>query len=518
MLVVTGVKLRTDQLPYHSNVWGIDWLYYYEAQARHLRFANLFAWLGSWQGLHPPLSGTAHRAQPALSMPMTGHWGLTLAAGLGAAVLMGLEGWRRTTLVAPVLVVGWLALSPMQANYGLNTSPYPWSLLLAAVSTVALLRALDSDSDRAWWGAAIASALAAQVHLLVTAAVMGQALLLALHGPAWWKERGRGLKRWALLVGGSMAWVCAMSALKTRDPWTFHVEAQVPWPETMLHMLGSRFLSFDDQRIVALCVAVGVVAGLAVGPRRAIALMGLQVLGFVAALGLFCELGVADPRLTHYWIVPQMLVLSAGAWGLASVGSRWPRATWPTLALAIAASVPWGLSAGEWYERKADEADALIAGSAADELRPLWAEAGRGDVVVYLWDYAFLNDEPEQMDPIAARWPTWRTGRPCFDEVAPRMHCNRHGGARFYFHPSGLTHDPLESVEEMLRITLNQAEPPGRAVLVAVPNPGESAPRPWPWEAWLREHGARSLEVSSGDVVVYELPPGTRIPEPPPEG
>ena len=516
--VVFGASLRLDQLPWHSNVWGIDWLGYFEPQARHLRHGNVFGWLLSWEGLHPPISGAIHGFFQAISVSFVTHWVLTVAAGLAAVVVLGGVGWRETGSVAALLIpVAVLSGAPMQANYGLNTSPYPWALLATSLSTWAMLAALragtgdDDAAKAAWRRSAWASALAAQVNILVTAAVLGQILfLLLLHR--------RLRKRWTIIVGVSLAFIVGMSLFKTTDPWTFHISEEEPWPSTARHMLTSRFVAIGDCWGMVAWVAAGCVAGLLSEARRAVGLLLLQALGYVAALALFYEIHVADPRLTHYYLVPQLLLVAAGGWGLAAGAARFGPRAGPAAALilAAAASATWGGAAADWYDRKAAAADERIAASSADELRPYWADAKDGDVVLYLWDHSFLNDEPEHMDPIAARWPTGRTGRPCYDDPDPRLLCNRDGGAHFYFSPNLLSREEFASFEETFRIVLNMVEAPGRAVVIAAPNLGETAPRPWPWEAWLEGLGGVAKGPFAGDVMVWEMPAGLVVPGPPP--
>jgi hypothetical protein len=520
LAVVVGVDLRLQQLPWHQNVWGIDWLGYFEPQARSLRHGNVVGWALSWEGLHPPLSGAIHGFFQALSTSFTIHWGLTVAAGLGAVVILGAGGWKAVgSPVALVLTVGFLAVAPMQANYGLNASPYPWALLGTALSTVALLSAIEADTPQAWRRSAWASALAAQVHILVTAVVLGQILLLLLHGPSWIRARKVAATRWALVVGISLVVIVGMSLTKTSDPWTFHIQEQEPWIRTAQLMLTGRFVPIAACWGIAGWAAFGAVAGLALpASRRAVGLLLLQALGYLAALGLFYDIHVADPRLTHYYVVPQMLLLAAGSWGLAAAAQKLGRAG-PAAALAVAvgASATWGIAAAGWYQDKAADAQEAIASSAAEQLRPYWSEAGDGDVVLYLWEHSFLNDEPEYMDPIAARWPTWRTGRPCYDDPDPRLLCNRYRGAHFYFSPNLLGREEYVAYEETLRLMINMSHPPGRTVVIAVPNPGESPPRPWSWEAWLGSHGATVTGPLAHGVMVYELPGGTVIAEPPPQ-
>lgn len=507
VLLLIGGWLRLRALPWHQNLWAVDWLAYFEPQARDLRRGWLPGWLLSWEGLHPPLSGAIHGLGMALGFGQVAHWAATVAASLAAPVVLGLALARRSGRGAALLLIGWCCLSPLQANYGLNTSPYPWALLLVAASTAGLLRALERDTPRAWLISGLLSAAAAQVHILAFAAVIGQALVLLflrrramLRGPV-----GRG---WAI-VAASAALVVGASLLKTSDPWTFHIDGgDQHWSRQAGHMLRERFLPLGAQAWLAAAAGVGAVLALANGPRRIAVLLLLQAVGYLAALALFYELHVADPRLTHYFIVPQLLVLAAGAMGWASLS--WRGAWLGGLLLTL----PWGAASWSWHDAREAEAQALVADSAAEAVRGLYEQAGEGDAIAYLWDYRFLNDEPEVLDPLAARWPTARLGRPCFAIEEPRQLCNAHGGSTFYFAPHAFT-GAMADQEEELRLMINTARPPGRATLVVVPSP-EAPPRPWPMEPWLAEQGGEVAGPLPGGVLLFRFPPGTVVPDPPP--
>ncbi len=512
-LLAIGLRLRLDLLPWHLNVWGVDWLAYYEPQARDLRSLWLPGWALSWEGLHPPLSGMVHGAGMALETSQWVHWGATLAASLLAPLVLGLAAARRTSAAALLLLLGFAATSPLQANYGLNTSPYPWALLLVACSSAALARALDGDDLEAWLWAGVLSCLTAQVHVLAFAAVGAQALfvLLSLRSGA-----RRPRLAWAALVGLSCGFVVAGSLLRTGDPWTFHIgEGEDPWVRQVGHILRSRFVPEAGSGVLAGWMGLGVVAGLVAGPRRLTLLLLAQAAAWLAALALFYSMHVADPRLTHYFSVPQLLLAAAAACGYASLGVRWGRiGAVAVLIGATALALPWTGSARTWHRDKAAAAAAAVDASAGEQVRAFYVDAGPGDVIAYLWGYRFLNDEPEHLDPVAARWPVERLGRPCFDLEEPRHRCNQDDGARFWFAPSDFSGD-MESQEEELRIMINGAEAPGRALLVV--SPGESAPpHPWPMEAWLDEHGAEALPPLAGGVLLFRFPPGARIPDPPP--
>ncbi len=512
-LLGLGLKLRLDLLPWHQNVWGVDWLAYYEPQARHLRSFWLPGWAFSWEGLHPPLSGMVHGAAMVLGANQWVHWGGTLTASLLAPVALGLAASRRTSLVALPLLLAFAALSPLQVNYGLNTSPYPWALLLVAGSSAALSRALDGDDLERWLWAGVLSALAAQVHVLATAAVGAQALFVL------GSLRGRPRKpigSWLVLVGLSTLLVGGGSLLRTGDPWTFHIgENESTWMAQVANILQARFVPSTASAVLGGVFGVGALAAMFFGPRRLPLLLLAQAAAWLAAQALFYSLHVADPRLTHYFVVPQLLLAGAAAFGLGAAARALGRAgIFGVLALTLAASTPWAGAALDWHRNKADSAAQAIAASAAEPVRELYMSAGPGDVVAYLWGYRFLNDEPENLDPVAARWPTGRLGRPCLDIEAPRHRCNRHDGARFWFAPSDFSGD-MDAQEEELRLMINSAEPPGRAVLVVSPGE-EPPPRPWPVEAWLAEHDAEAMGPLPGGVMLYRFAPGAIIPTPPP--
>lgn len=520
-LLLVGAWLRWQQRPWHSNVWGVDWLIYYEPQARALRRGDLLHWLLSWEGLHPPLSGVIHSTAMALGASWSVHWGLTVGACLGGSAWLAGSLGRRLHPAAGLLLLLWACLSPLQVNYGLNTSPYPWQLLLVAGSTALLLWAVEQSEPRAWLLAGVAAALCAQVHVLAFAAVLGQALFLMLHGPRRWRAWGRPALGWLAPVVLSALVVVVVSLTKTADPWTFHVEPEEPWWRTARLVLAGRF--GDGWRAgLGPALGLGALAGLAGGARREVALLLLQILGMLAALALFLDLGVADSRLTHYYLVPQLLLFAAGAAGWVGLALRWGgpgpwrrlpagAAPWVLAGLVAASQLGWIQQNWRWLGDRHDTARATMAASPAEPVRALYDAAGEGDAVVYLWGPTFLNDEPENLDPVGAAWPLRRLARPCFDVEAPRQHCVQHGGARFFFAPNPFT-GPLDGVEEELRLLVNSAHAPGRATFLFHPQP-DAAARPWPAEQWLRDQGGVGEEL--GSVLVVRMPPGAHIVEVP---
>jgi hypothetical protein len=522
--VAAGVWLRLQQHPFHQNLWAIDWLGYYEDQARDLYNLNLLSFLFRWEGLHPPLSGTIHGAMMVAGLGLPVHWAATIAASLAAPLILGLAGARRHGLGALLLGTAWVSLSPLQANYGLNTTPYPWLLLFVAGSTVATLRALETGDKRHFLAAGILSALAIQVHVLAFAVVLAQALVLIARGKASRPSRGSAANRWWLLVAASAMVLSWHAVQMTGDSWTFHVsEAGGGWTGEVALALANRFGAWSDKYLLIAVVALGILGGLAQGPRTAIALLLLEGFGTLCALVLFYEVNVADPRLVHYFAMPQMLLLCAGAWGLAALARSFDdrRRGGAVLALAAVLSLPWLWNTLEWNQQRQDRAREAIAASSAARVHDLYSSAGEGDVIAYLWDNRFLNDESDHLDPIASGWPTWRLGRPCLQVEMPPHHCNQHDGSYFFFSPSAQTGRdgdaviPFESMEEGFRRLINLSTAPGRTVIV-VSAATDAPPRPWPMESWLLSHGATIDEPEPDGMLTITLPVGLRVEPPPP--
>ncbi len=520
-LLAAGFAFRWLQVPIHTNFWAVDWLSYYEPQARDLREFRPLHFLFRWQGLHPPASGWIHGLGLAVGLPLSAHWALCCAAGLAAATILGstaagLAGWP-----ALVFAVAWIAGSSFQANYGPNTTPYPWSMLAVAASTDLLWRALRSPSPNTYRRAGIAAAVAVQVHILAAAAVCAQALVVLAYRRRSGASPHPYTRSWLVPVGLSLAVVVGVALTATRDPWTFHIgEVQGGWIHQSLQILESRFPAGGATQSLLAVLGVGVVLPLLdrqpqSASRFLALLLLLQAGASLAALALFMELHVADPRITHYLLIPHFLLVATAAlgWGRALAHMR-PR---HREALLFALALTTGLAAGtglQWSLERNKQLEDERSGSSVQEVHRAFAEAGPGDVVAYLWDHQFLNDEPEHWDPIAAHWPLGRLGRACFHLELPPKLCNQHNGSTFFFAPDAFT-GPLAPIEESLRRFVNEAGAPGQADLFLLPGP-EAPPRPWPLESWCQERGAEVKSLGSDGLVRIRFPAGTHIEPPPP--
>ena len=524
VLLSVGVWFRLKQLPYHQNLWAIDWLGYYEQQARDLHNFNFAGYLLRWEGLHPPLSGILHGGMAVAGLGLPIHWAATITATLAGPLILGLAGARRLGGAALILSLLWVGLSPLQANYGLNTTPYPWSLLFVGGSTALFIRMLEGQSGRTPLLAGLLSAAAIQVHVLAFAVVLAQAIVLASAGPTMRPGRGRAANPWWITVSASSAVLCWHAVAMTRDSWTFHVsEASGGWFGEVTLALANRFGDPTDKYLLVSVVLFGIISGLLRGPRVLIALLLLEALGTLLALCLFFELNVADPRLVHYYAMPQMLFLVAGAWGIAALASSLQslRSRWLLIAMTVLLSGPWLLSTIERNQQREQHASEQIRKAAGIQVRALFEAAEQGDVVAYLWDNQFLNDESDHLDPVAALWPTSRLGRPCFDIEMPPHHCNTYAGSHFFFSPSAQTgrdgdqEIPFAAMEEGFRRMINLAAPPGQTVIIVAPGK-DAPPRPWPMERWLTELGAVVSDPLAGGTLIFTVPSGIRVSPPPP--
>ena len=497
--LVGGAWLRWTLVPRKLNLWALDGLSYLEPQGRALVAGDLGGALLSWHGLHPPLTGALHGLIMALGGSLAAHWVATTSASLGAALLAAHLVARRAGPGAGALTLFALAVAPLQVTYGLHVSAYPWALLTTLAAVAALDQALDAESPRRL---ALAGGLAALVllsHVLGLAVVgsLGLVLLVVL------RARRAALRPWLLPVVLVAAWVVAQALLLARDPWTWHIgEREMgSLAQVGLH-LDRRFGDPWSKALPLALAAVGVVAAAARGPRRTLALLVLPAAAWIVALAIFMRLGVADPRMTHYLIVPHALLVAAGALGLGALRRRRGLAA----GLVALALLPWAAGSVSWaveQQRLATEAS----GDGAP-LRGLVAGMEPQDALIYLWEPRFLDDEPEYFDPLLGSWsPAW-LGRTCLDVDAPRLFCSAPGPGRIWAAPTAMT-DELARHEEELRLAINDTA--GRVHVVFVPGV-DAPPRPWPVERWLRDLGATD-ELTGEGWFVLALPEGLRVEE-----
>jgi len=506
VLLLIGGWLRFITWPWQTHVWAVDYLVYYEPQARALAGGALHHWLFSWEGLHPPVSGAIHGALMAAGAPLAAQWALSTVSMLSAGAVVAWAVARGTgAYLAGLLVFGVACVAPLTVNYGLTVSPYTTAIIFTAASTVAAWAAAEAPTPRRFLLAGVLGGLALQTHVLALAVVGAHGLWFGLRGPAWLRTHRRAAVAWAGAVGVFVLPLVVAAFAKTSDPWTFHQDTAEPFWGTLKLSLHERFGGRATGAAATVVVAVAGLAGLVRRPRGLSALLTLSGGAWIAALLAFFALGVAAPRQSHYFPTAQLLLVggAAAAWG------ELPRRRPASFAAALLALV-WVVPAlGHQLDRR-ERARAVLADHARARaaVRDVYAGAGEGDTVAYLWAYSFLNDEPEHLDPFAA-WPLDGLGGFCADVEVPRALCLSGGGAGFFFDPTSFA-GSLDGLDSALMQWIDQARPPGRATLVVVP-PSDAGPHPWPIDRWLEGHGG--VAEHHPGVSIWRMPTGLRIEE-----
>lgn len=509
VLLLIGVWLRILNQPWQTNIWAVDFVVYYEPQARALSAGALHHWLFAWEGLHPPVSGIIHGALMAAGVPLAGQWATSTAAMLGAgAVVAGLVARVTGSGLAGLGVLAAVCLSPLQANYGLTTSPYTTAILFVALASAAIFRAVEEPTPRRLLIAGVAGGIALQTHVLALAVVGAQAIWLALRGPSWVRAHRRALATWGATLGVFVIPLVVAALAKTGDPWTFHQDNTEALGRTLVLAVHERFGGRTTGAVASVLVGLAALGGALRRPRGLAGLLALSGLAWVGALLVFHVMGVAAPRQSHYFPTAHLLFLGAGAVGVLELRGVLGGKAWLGGALLGLGGLLWAGPAVSWQLQRAADARARLEahGQARETVRAAYEQAGEGDVVVYLWAYSFLNDEPEYLDPFAA-WPVGRFGGFCGDHEIPRGLCLSGGGAGFFFDPTSFA-GSLDGLDSALAQWVDQARAPGEATFVVVA-PADAGPHPWPVDAWFERHGGVAQHLDG--VSVWTMPSGLRI-------
>lgn len=492
LLVALAVAHRVAWLPWQWNYWLLDALNYYADQAQALRDGRVLAAAFAWQGLHPPGSGWIVAPLLAVEAPLPILVGASVAAYLLAALLLARSLADQHGPAPALVLLAAVASSALLANYSPWVGPYPyWTLGLAAATAWSL-----DGVPRLRAGLAAAWAILCHVLALPAVAV----LVCVMVGRAVWGPAERRLAPGPAIRASIPVVAATVAALfgaagKGRDPWTFHVgESEAGVVLDQGRLLADRFGAHTG---TAVAVAAGVVACVAAVAARstrstAVLLIG-QAAAIEGALLLFMVMGVADSRQTQYHAGPLLLLLAAASLGVVAV----PPGRRRLAAVAVAAAVWIGHAGpvGSWLVSRLDEVRSARGDPTVLAAAQTMSAAAPGEVVLWIWDASFLNDEPEWFDPFAQRWPIARLGRLCWDWRDSRLLCHTSEGVRWFFSPNPLL-DDLETHEEILRLAARTAA--HRLTIVALPK-AVSAVRPWVAETWLRGLGARVDELPAGN-------------------
>lgn len=391
-LLALAAAVRWGRMPVAWDYWAVDYVSYPYPFRLDLADGSL-PWT-RLSGLHP--GQHALLSAGILAGGGTIRELMALAIGLSVASIAAGALWLRSRAgaLAGLAFAGLAALSPYQAHYGLELNNYPLLLAGAACTTVVFATAWQRPRPSRWMLLALLASTAVTLHAHLGAVPLVALLgVLALAGRRWW-------------LAGALGGATALAAPVLLAAWrlselgtTFHNEP-VPidaLPGRLFEIWSLRF----GGPVALTCVGAATVLGiaLALSARRsrgpALLLLALAAAGSGGIVAGVVR-GAAFVEQTPYWLHVSWCSLALLALGI-GVAGRWPRLV---LALLL---VPWLLGAG-WR--------ALLPAAAApvpeelDEPGELasWIDDSfaPGDVLVYLWDVRYLNDDPNGRDPLFA--------------------------------------------------------------------------------------------------------------------
>ena len=391
-LLAVAVAVRWGRMPVAWDYWAVDYVSYPYPFRLDLGDGSL-PWT-RLSGLHPGQHSLITAGILAAGGTLRELFVLAVGLSVASIALGALWLRSRAGALAGLSFAALAALSPYQAHYGMELNNYPLLLAGAAATTVAFGAAWPRP-DRSRW-LAVALLLSATVALH---AHLGAVPLIALLGVVALAGR-----RWSL--AGALAAATALAGPVLVAAWrmrevgtTFHNEP-VPLellPQRLFEVWSLRFGGPVALTCIGAATALALV--LALSDRRsrgpALLLTGVALAGSAGTVAGMVR-GAAFVGQTPYWVHVSWCSLAVLALGIGAAG-RWPRLMLCVLLL------PWLLGAG-WR--------ALLPGAAAPAPSDLgepqelatWIDGSfaAGDVLVYLWDVRYLNDEPTGRDPLFA--------------------------------------------------------------------------------------------------------------------
>ena len=505
VLLVAAVTIRWARLPVAWSYWAVDYVAYTHGH-----------WLELGQGDLPwTRLVRLHPGQYALAFTLMLKAGLSLRAlfwvpALASAGSISLGAiWLRRA-VSPgtgLLFAGLMAVSPYQAHYGLELNNYPLYQLFGAAVLVAAWSAWDSPTR---WrllalGAAVAAALHGHFFAALPVVLLGGAALIT--------------RRWkvALAVGAGLAVAAPIfvSALSLPgDPETYSAPAERGSQlvvESWLAWVG-RFGPPRALAAIALALALATAGALRRPRRRPLglllggALLLLIAQNYVGFLG-----GAVRIFQTPYWILPSWI-----AFALIAVGVEAWRIRWARLALLVVL-LPWLVPAGlrAIHPTGAGPGTAVswsgggghreLVPAAADDLRDyLQTRVTAGDVVVYLWDPWFINDQPHRWDPLFAAFPPGELGPFADGEPYPGYTHRRGDTIVSFVNEVSLRGGATEAT---LREALAHWLEAGRRIHLVLGHvdPALAAPAPEALRSWVVGGGAAWIPLETGELAIIRI-------------
>jgi len=431
-LLVFAAAVRWGRLPIIWDYWAIDYVSYVYYHWEDLSQGR-FPWT-RLIGMHP--------GQYALGMALLLKLGGSLGALMWLPVLascaalgVGTLWVRRQTSSAAGLLFGVLmAISPYQAHYGIELNNYPLFLLVGSLLVVSVWACWDAPRTGRLvaLGAAVAAAPHAHFFLLPLLAVIGVVVVAT--------------RRWRMLAAMAIGAVPALpvliaAATLPSEPGSYmgSVTVDLLIEESSLAWVG-RFGTPTALLGVVVATLLGTIFALISRSTRRSAAMLLTVIASLAVVNYIGFVtGAARIFQTPYWVLPSWCAFALIALGCGA--ARTPKWLIPLLVLP-----PWFLQSGHRAAQPLSGAESVVGvwtdegvelldePPSADALAAyLDDEFEAGDVVMYLWDPMYINDEPHRHDPLFAAFPPGEVG-PWDPESVSTGFGNEFRGGTVYFH------------------------------------------------------------------------------------
>ncbi|MEE2829408.1 MAG: glycosyltransferase family 39 protein [Myxococcota bacterium] len=501
VLLLLAAVLRAGHAETSWSYWTMDYLSYYGPLRDDLS-QGLFPWT-RLVGLHPPLHGLTVSGILALGGSVAWVYGLSMALSLGAALLAAIWLRRVAGPECGLLAAALLATSPYQVHYGIEFNNYPLFLFGAAALTVCFPRVTEGSSTPR-----------SRLILLLGAAFLtlhghlaGLSLVGLLFAVACWQRRAWAA---AALASAVLLFVpVGRSILRMRNSsTTFHNEPLV-FAELGRDLIRSWLERFGGaMSLSAALLALAIAALLALrNPRtRAAALLlaALLVTNVLTTLAGMAS-GAAQVLQTPYWVFASWC-----AWVLIALG--WSAARGPSRAVLAGVLAVWlggvvlhGHRTQQLPPQGAsDEASLALAGY-------LDRHFGAGDVVVYLWDPLFPNDDPVSRDALFSVFSPWDLK----DWSGREQPCRNYGfvfgeGLACFVVSAGMRGDEYEnSLRTALPIWLSA----GRTIhlVQASIDPQRAALDDGPLKARVAGAGGSWMEERPGGIRVQRISPAEAL-------
>ena len=505
-ILVAGAAVRLGRLPVVWDYWAIDYVSYvyphYEA------LGGGFPWL-TLVGMHPGQYALGMAILLRLGAPLGLLFALPVIASIMATAVGALWVRRLTSSWPGLLFAALMALSPYQAHYGMELNNYPLFLLVGSALLVVLWTSWGDPRRRNLVALGVVVCAALHTHFFLVPLLVVLAVATAAR------------RRWKVLAAMGVGLLPALPVLITAaalpsQTGSYTGEVPAGWilvDESLAAWVG-RFGSGWSLATALMATAVGAVMALARPATRGPAVL---LLGTIATLTVVNYVGFVTGAArifqTPYWVLPSWCAIALMALGFA--GARWY--FFPAFGLAVLLWLPPAVTralvprshaeatVGEWtgddvrWTPAPDDAAALA--THLDE------SFGPGDVVMVLWDSAYINDQPHRYDPQFAAFPPMQVGPWDPQSVDTGFGFRFRGGTVYFFNRIPLRDDDDETA---LHEAVERWIEEGRTVHLVVTNadPDRDVPDARRFRRWVDICGGRwsDRRLETSRLIVIEPP------------